>query len=130
MGKNSKVSLKKKGGVAEGRRGAGKKNFGRIQKGNHSMNPGKGTVSILWCTRVVPLQFFSLVLALPVALAGYLHDGCNVGAGSGRLTDVTLLCPTTSRPVWCYYRLLVMRSKWASESGDFVAWSNKSVSMI
>lgn len=39
MGKNSKVSLKKTKGKLDGRRGAGKTNFGKVQKGDHSMNP-------------------------------------------------------------------------------------------
>ena len=40
MGKNSKVSVKRANGKPMSRQGAGKTNFGRLQKGNHSMNPG------------------------------------------------------------------------------------------
>eukprot|EP00038_Savillea_parva_P006680 m.165190 g.165190 ORF g.165190 m.165190 type:complete len:734 (-) comp12529_c0_seq1:968-3169(-) len=38
MGKNSKVSLKRVKGAVASRRGAGKNNVGKVQKGDHSMN--------------------------------------------------------------------------------------------
>lgn len=40
MGKRSRVSLKMEGGKIASRQSSSKKNFGKIQKGNHSMNPG------------------------------------------------------------------------------------------
>jgi len=39
MGKNSKVSIKRDKGAVASRRGTGKSNVGKIQKGDHSMNP-------------------------------------------------------------------------------------------
>eukprot|EP00040_Diaphanoeca_grandis_P021386 m.113956 g.113956 ORF g.113956 m.113956 type:complete len:682 (-) comp28312_c1_seq2:64-2109(-) len=41
MGKNTGVKIKRVGGEVASRRGAGKTNFGRVQKGNHSMNPDR-----------------------------------------------------------------------------------------
>ena len=41
MGKNSRVKLKREGGQIMGRKSATKTNFGRVQVGGHSMNPGE-----------------------------------------------------------------------------------------
>ena len=40
MGKNSHVKVKTEGGRILARKGKGQKNFGRLQTGDHSMNPG------------------------------------------------------------------------------------------